>query len=196
MNELRSGVDGCQSVGDDFSKTSQLHLFAALRPKTGDSLHLVTARKNSLSLLVFLAVAITGLVLTLRPAADRLWWLATLFALLVISAVFWPTFAGAVIGQPLCAAVCLVLVAAWVVRFLVWAVPKITIWIATRPIRTAAAATVVAAAAATASSQGAPAAQTEGESPFSEKAPRQTIRRFIQCYHQPQLTPTERRPQP
>lgn len=170
LNELRGGIDGCQSVGDDFSKAGRLHLFAALRPKSGDSLHLVTARKNSLSLLVFLAVAITGLVLTLRPAADRLWWLALLFALLVISAVFWPTFAGAVIDQPLCAAVCLVLVA-WIVRFLVWAVPKITIWIATRPIRAAAAATVVAAAAATATTQETPAAQPPGESPFQEKAP-------------------------
>jgi hypothetical protein len=147
LNSLRSGIGGCNTAGDTFATDGKRYLFSALRPDAGatGALRLTTMHENAVNIGIFLIVAIVGLVLTAQPIGVRLWWLAGLVILLVLAAVFAPTLAAALLGDPLKWALMLVL-AIWLVRFLAWAIPQVLAWLQSRQARAVAAAAVVATA--------------------------------------------------
>jgi hypothetical protein len=163
LDQVRAGVAVKGDVGSGFPLDGSRHLFSALRPAAGPAgaLRLTTAHRNVVHVLTFLIVAFTGLALTFRSVGERLWGLAALVVALVFIAVFAPTLARALVTPTLWAAIGLVLLV-WVVRCLAWAVPKIAVWINSRPARAAVAAGAVAAAAS------APVAT--GETPFAPLA--------------------------
>ena len=165
LNRLRSGIGGAGTAGDTFATDGKRYLFSALRPDAGSAgaLRLTTMHENAVNIGIFLIVAIVGLVLTAQPIGVRLWWLAGLVILLVLAAVFAPTLAAALLGEPLKWALILVL-AVWLVRFLAWAIPQVLAWLQSRQARAAAAAAAVAAAAATATP---PPAEVSAQPPAS-----------------------------
>jgi hypothetical protein len=124
LSRVREGIVNCTNAGSDFPLDGRRHLFSTLRPETGTNgaLRLTTAHRNAVNASVFLLVAIAGLVLTPRPAATRLWWLAGLMIAIVLTAVFAPTLAEAILRPPLLWATLLVLLA-WAVRSIAWALP-------------------------------------------------------------------------
>jgi hypothetical protein len=124
LNQLRSGIAGCETAGDLFPIDGQRHLFSALRPEpapAGD-LRLTTIDRKMLNGGLFLLIAVIGVALTPQPIGVRLWWLAGVVVLLVLAAVFAPALARALLGDALWWALALVLFA-WLVRFAVWAIP-------------------------------------------------------------------------
>ena len=169
LSQIRSGVANCENAGDNFPTDGTRYLFSALRPAADEAgaLRLTTLNRNAVNIGIFLVVAIVGLVLTPRPIGERLWFLAGLVVLLVLAAVLAPTLANALLGEPLKYAILLVLLA-WLVRFLAWAVPRFFAWLSTRPARAATAAVVVAAspAATPPPPPVTPPAAVAGESPF------------------------------
>lgn len=165
LAQIRADVAGCATVGEDFRPDGTMYLFSALRPTKDDALRLVSMNRNWLHVLIFGLVAMVGVVLTARPIADRLWYLAALVVAIVLIAVLMPTFAKAVLGDTLWLAIGLVIFV-WLIRFLIWALPGFFQWLATRPVQTAVAASAVTAAAASA-----PTVATTGESPFRPGGP-------------------------
>jgi hypothetical protein len=149
LNQLRSGIGGCESAGEGFPVDGERYLFSALQPASAPagSLKLTALHRNAVHVGVFLLVAVIGLVLTPQPAGVRLWWLAGLIVAMVLVAVFSPTLAQAVLAAPLYWAIALVLVV-WLVRFLVWFIPGCVAWMSDS-LRRAATAAAVAAVAAT-----------------------------------------------
>lgn len=145
--QVRQGIAHCQTAGDGFPVDGKRYLFSTLQPYAGSAgaLRLTTAHRNVVNAALFLIVAIVGLVLTPRPAATRLWWLAGLIVAIVLVAVFAPTLAEAVLTLPLYSAIGLVLLV-WIARSLAWFMPGFVAWQSSR-FRSAAAATAVAAAA-------------------------------------------------
>jgi hypothetical protein len=146
LHRLREGIGGCESAGGSFAADGQRHLFSSLRPEPGPAgaLSLVTMHENAVHVGIFLIVAIAGLALTPQPIGVRLWWLAGLVILLVLAAVFAPTLAAALLGDALKWALGLVLLV-WLVRFLAWAIPRLSVWLQTRQPRAATPAPAVAA---------------------------------------------------
>jgi hypothetical protein len=164
LTQLRQDVAGCDTLGRDFRTDGNLYVFSSLRPTKDDSLRLVSMNRSGLNVLIFLLVAIVGVLLTARPVGDRLWYLAAMVVAIVLIAVLMPTLHKAIFNTTLWSAIGLLLIV-WLVRFLAWALPGLMQWLATRPVRTAAAASAVAAAAATSP----PAA--EAGSPFRPGGP-------------------------
>lgn len=148
INWVREGTGAAGGTMEPFATDGLRQLFSALRPEpaTAGALSLIAIHKYLLYSLVVLAVGAVGLVLTIRPIGQRLWWLAGLVVAVVLAAVFAPTAANAVLGDVFYASLGLVLLV-WLVRFLVWAIPKLTAWIGSRPARAAAVATAAIAAA-------------------------------------------------
>jgi hypothetical protein len=163
LAQVRAGVAGCETVGENFPTLGNRHLFSALRPASGPAgaLRLTTAHRNAVHFLIFALVAITGIALAFRPMGERLWGLAALIVALVIIAVFTPTLAQAIFTSTLAAAIVLVLVL-WTVQCLVWFVPRFVAWLNSQPGRAAVAASAVAATAA---------AGSTGETPFAATPP-------------------------
>jgi hypothetical protein len=159
LAQIRESVAGCDTLGRDFRTDGNLYLFSALRPTKDDTLRLVSMNGTLLQVLIFLGIAVVGVALTARPVGERLWFLAALVVAIVLIAILLPTLARVLMSEMLAAAIGLVLLV-WVIRCLVWAVPRVVHWLSTRPVRTAAAASAVAAAAATAHPT------SGGESPF------------------------------
>jgi hypothetical protein len=118
---------------DDFPVDGRRYAFSTLRPAPGaeGALRLTVVHRNVLHAAVFLIVAIIGIVLTPQAFGRRLWWLAGLVVALVLSAVFIPAFAEAVLGPPFYFALGLVLLA-WLVRFLAWFTPMLSQWFDSR----------------------------------------------------------------
>jgi hypothetical protein len=129
VNWVREGVNITGASPDSFQTAGNLYVFSTLRParpEEGGALRLVTLDEDWLSLLVFGAVALGGLVLIRRPASQRLMAFATLLVALVLIGVFLPTFSTQVVDGVLFLAIFLVLVV-WLVMYV----------IRVRPLRTA-----------------------------------------------------------
>lgn len=166
---VREGTPAAGAT-EPFPDDGRRYLFSALRPEPGaaGALSLVAVHKYVLYTAIVMLVAGVGIVLTRRPIGQRLWWLAGLVVAIVLSAVFAPTLAGAVLGDVFWVSLTLVLVV-WLAQFLVWLVPKLTARLAAEPARAAAVATAVAAAAAaptavTSTSSAAPASPEASQS--------------------------------
>jgi hypothetical protein len=175
LNRLRQGIENCNSVGEGFPVDGERYLFSALQPAPAPagSLKLTSLHRNAVHIGVFLLVAAIGLVLTPRPAGERLWFLAGLIVVIVLVAVFAPTLAQAVLGPPLYWAIGLVLVV-WTIRCLVWCVPNCVACCSAYFQRAATAATVAAAATAppvSATPPPMPDAPAAGETPFAPATP-------------------------
>ncbi|QDU31569.1 hypothetical protein ETAA8_67280 [Anatilimnocola aggregata] len=190
LQQIRASVAGCETLGRDFRTDGTLYLFSALRPTKDDSLRLVNMNNTGLQVLVFALIAIVGILLTSRPLGDRLWYLAALVVGIVLIAVLLPTLARSLTGGPTLYLAIGLVILVWLVRFLVWALPGVVQWIATRPVRTAATASAVAAAAA--ASTTAPAAG--GSSPFRPGGPGSGT--MISTPAEPPTTPTATLPEP
>ncbi|HUE72001.1 MAG TPA: hypothetical protein VMP01_14030, partial [Pirellulaceae bacterium] len=145
---VREGTGAASGTMEPFATDGTRHLFSALRPEpaTAGALRLIAVHKYVLYSFIVLGVGAVGLALTLRPIGQRLWWLAGLIVAVVLTAVFAPTLANAVLGEVFFASLGLVLVV-WLVRFLAWAIPQFIDWLGSRSARAAAVATAVAAAA-------------------------------------------------
>jgi hypothetical protein len=174
---VREGTSAAGATMEPFATDGIRQLFSALRPEpaAAGALRLVAVHKYVLYSLIVLVVAVAGLVLTVRPIDQRLWWLGGLIVAVVLAAVFAPTFANAVLGDVFFTSLGLVLVV-WLVRFLAWAAPKITAWIGTRPARAAASAPAAQAPAASRptgdggiSDKPPPSPPDAGESPFQSE---------------------------
>ena len=175
LNQLRSGISGCDTAGEGYPVDGERYLFSALQPASAPagSLKLTALHRNAVHVGVFLLVAVIGLVLTPQPAGVRLWWLAGLIVAMVLVAVFSPTLAQAVLAAPLYWAIALVLVV-WLVRFLVWFIPGCVAWMSDSFRRAATAAAVAAVAAtpaASATPPPTPEAAASGETPFAPATP-------------------------
>ena len=152
LAQVREGVAGLNNATDNFPTSGVRRLYSAIRPEAGSpgSLRLIAWHRYTLWTIIVLVVGGVGVVLAWRPLCDRLWWLAALIVAVVLSAVFAPTFAAAVLDSVFWTALALVLVV-WFIQFVAWVAP-----LATRPLRGATAAAAVAAAASTASAAAPP----------------------------------------
>ena len=130
---------------DTFPTDGKRYLYSTLRPEGG--LTIISLHRYTLWTLIVLVVAGVGLVLSTQPLGVRLWWLAALVVAVVLSALFAPTFAEAVLGDVFYYSLCLVLLV-WLVQFLYWALPKAGTWYSAQSARAAAMASAMAAAAA------------------------------------------------
>jgi hypothetical protein len=147
--------------------------------------------RNTVNLAVFILVAAVGLILTPQPAGTRLWWLAGLFVVVVLLAVFTPTTAQAILepldlgggtepprsGLPAMGWAVLLVLVVWAVRFLAWFIPGVANWISAAFHRAAAVPAVAGASAASLHAQAppwpptGPEASSTGDSPFASAPP-------------------------
>src|SRR5207244_13624793 len=97
------GVNVSQNA-DTFSTDGKRYLFSSLRPDGG--LTIVSTHRYVLWTLIVLVVAGVGLGLSTQPIGIRLWWLAALIVAVVLSALFAPTFADAVLNGIFCWSLC------------------------------------------------------------------------------------------
>ena len=141
---VHEGVNVSQNA-DTFSTDGKRYLYSSLRPEGG--LTIISVHRYALWTLIVLVVAGVGLGLSTQPIGIRLWWLAALIVAVVLSALFAPTFAEAVLNEIFCWSLCLVLLV-WLVQFLIWALPKAGAWYSAQSARAAAMASAMAAAAA------------------------------------------------
>ena len=134
---------------DTFPIADSRYLYSSLRPSGGSAgaLTVVSVHRYVLWTLIVLVVAGVGLGLSTQPIGIRLWWLAALIVAVVLSALFAPTFAEAVLNEVFCWSLCLVLLV-WLVQFLYWALPKAGTWYSAQTARAAAMASAMASAAA------------------------------------------------
>jgi hypothetical protein len=144
LNWVQEGAGASHGV-DPFPTDGNRYLYSSLRPASGKAgaITLIAAHRYVLWGIIVLAVAGVGLGLSTRPIGVRLWWLAALVIAVVLSALFAPTFAAAVLGDVFYWSLALVLIV-WLVQFLAWALPKAGTWYGSR---TARAATMAAAVA-------------------------------------------------
>jgi len=98
-------VDTAEARG--FPAAGKSYLFSTLKPAGGPdaALTLVTLHENVLAALVFVAIAIVGLLLVNRPYGDRLLVVGLMFALVVLLGVFTPTLTRQILGTVLWVAV-------------------------------------------------------------------------------------------
>ena len=110
---------------DTFATDGKRFLYSSLRPEAGSAgaITLVTTHRYVLWTLIVLVVAGIGLGLSTQPVGIRLWWLAALIVAVVLSALFAPTFAEAVLNEVFFWSLALVLLV-WLVQFLYWALPQ------------------------------------------------------------------------
>lgn len=149
LNWVHEGTSGGRGA-NTFPADGQRTLFSALRPASaanGGGLTIVSVHRYVLWTLIVLVVAGVGLGLSTQPIGVRLWWLAALIVAVVLSALFAPTFAEAVLNRVFCWSLVLVLLV-WLVQFLYWALPKAGTWYSAKTARAAAMASALAAAAA------------------------------------------------
>src|SRR5678815_2577081 len=132
---------------DTLSLGESRFLYSSLRPSAGSAgaLAVYSVHRYVLWTLIVLVVAGVGLALATQPVAVRLWWLAAVIVAVVLTALFAPTFAEAVLTPVFWWSLTLVLFV-WVIRFLVWALPKASTWYSARAARAAAMASAMAAA--------------------------------------------------
>ena len=144
---VRSDVPNSQGL-ENFPTQGTRYLYSALRPGTGPAgvLTLIAVHKYVLWTAIVLLVAGVGLALTWRPMCNRMWWLGALVVGVVLSSLFFPTFAQAVLNDVLWWSLALVLLG-WTLHFFAWALPMVANWMTARMARAAAVATAVAAAA-------------------------------------------------
>jgi hypothetical protein len=159
---VHEGVNVSQGV-DTFPTDGKRYLYSSLRPEGG--LTIVSAHRYLLWTLIVLVVAGVGLGLSTQPLGIRLWWLAALTVAVVLSALFAPTFAEAVLNEVFCWSLCLVLFV-WLVQFLYWALPKAGAWFSAQTARATATASAMAAAAAN-QPAASPAPAGTGGTPFA-----------------------------
>jgi hypothetical protein len=159
---VHEGVNVSQG-SDTFATDGKRYLFSSLRPDGG--LTIVSVHRYALWTLIVLVVAGVGLGLSTQPIGIRLWWLAALIVAVVLSALFAPTFAEAVLNEVFCWSLCLVLFV-WLVQFLIWALPKAGTWYSVKTARAAAMASAMAAAAANPPAAS-PASPGPGGTPFA-----------------------------
>lgn len=145
---VHEGV-GVSQATDTFATDGKRFLYSSLRPEAGSAgaITLVTTHRYVLWTLIVLVVAGIGLGLSTQPIGVRLWWLAALIVAVVLSALFAPTFAEAVLNEVFFWSLALVLLV-WLVQFLYWALPQAGTWYSARTARAAAMASAMAAAAA------------------------------------------------
>ncbi|MBC7854322.1 MAG: hypothetical protein IAF94_12890 [Pirellulaceae bacterium] len=148
LNWVHEGTSGGRGA-DTFPADGTRYLYSSLRPAAGAAggLTIVSTHRYVLWTLIVLVVAGVGLGLSTQPIGIRLWWLAALIVAVVLSALFAPTFAEAVLNPVFCWSLCLVLLV-WLVQFLYWALPKAGTWYSAQTARAAAMASAMAAAAA------------------------------------------------
>ena len=164
LNWVHEGTSGGRGA-NTFPADGQRTLFSALRPASaanGGGLTIVSVHRYVLWTLVVLVVAGVGLGLSTQPIGVRLWWLAALIVAVVLTALFAPTFAEAVLNEVFYWSLALVLLV-WLVQFLYWALPKAGTWYSAKTARAAAMASALAAAAANPSA----ASSSPPESPFA-----------------------------
>ena len=149
LNWVHEGTSGGRGT-DTFPADGARYLFSALRPASaanGGGLTIVSVHRYVLWTLIVLVVAGVGLGLSTQPIGVRLWWLAALIVAVVLTALFAPTFAEAVLNEVFYWSLALVLLV-WLVQFLYWALPKAGTWYSAKTARAAAMASALAAAAA------------------------------------------------
>lgn len=125
LSQLRGGIPNCDLAGGSFPVDGTRRLLSAIRPESGSSgaAHITSMHRTTLSVIVFLLLAIAGVALTMRPFVERIWALAAVLVALVLLAAIAPTFSAALLAAPLGAALFIVL-AAWSIRALLWGVPR------------------------------------------------------------------------
>lgn len=103
----------------DFQTLGRLYTFSTLRPTSppDGSLRLSAFNEDALHLLVFLVIAVPGVVLVTQPIGLRIFAVGGLLTALVGTGIFFPTFAMQVFNEVLIAAIGLVL-AVWFLIFL------------------------------------------------------------------------------
>ena len=188
LAEVRQGVRGDNSA-ENFPFDGRRFVFSTLRPEPAaeGAVHLTTLHRNLVNFGIFFLVAIVGVALTPQPAGTRLWWLAGMFVMVVLIAVFSPTLAQAILEpvdwgsgtppdpaaglSPLSWAMLLVLLV-WAVRFLAWFIPGCLAW-CSDAFKQAAAANAVAGVATVPPVQSPPwpPEGAPGETPFAPATP-------------------------
>lgn len=111
------------------------HLFSTLAPTAGPASALRLSSWNDLILnfVVFALIVAIGCVLLFRPIGERLAFLAAIFAVVFLAAVFQPTLAATLLEGPVVAATVLVLLI-WLIWWLVWLARELVTAYANRPI--------------------------------------------------------------
>lgn len=116
---VREGTDCTIDPLSDFQTLGRLYTFSTLRPAAppDGSLRLSAFNEDALHLLVFLLIAVPGVVLVTQPIGVRIFAVGGLLTALVGVGIFFPTFSMQVFNEVLIAAVGLVL-AVWFLMFL------------------------------------------------------------------------------
>ena len=114
---VSEGVAVDTTEARSFPATGSYYLFSTLKPAGGKdaALTLVTMHENLLSVLVFAAIALLGLLLINRSYTDRVVAIGVAIAVLVLLGVFAPTF-----SRQILTGVMLLAVATVVLLWLVW----------------------------------------------------------------------------
>lgn len=144
LNWVQEGIAGGRGV-EVFPTDGTRYLYSSLRPAPGSAgaITLIKTHRYLLWSLIVLAVAGVGIALATRPVGARLWWLAALIVAVVLSALFAPTFAAAVLNSVFYWSLALVLIV-WFAQLLAWVLPKAGTWFSSRAARAAAMAAAVA----------------------------------------------------
>jgi hypothetical protein len=106
---------------DRFLRDGEPHLFSTLSPASGaaGALRISTWNETTLNVLVYAVLLAMGCAVLWRPIAERIAFLAMIFAAVFLAAVFQPTLAATLLNGPVISATAMVLLI-WFVRWLIW----------------------------------------------------------------------------
>lgn len=106
---------------DRFLRDGEPHLFSTLNPAAGaaGALKISTWNETQLNGVVFAIILSIGIVLLWRSFAERIAFLALIFAVVFLAAVFQPTLAATLLKGPVVSATTAV-VLIWLVRWAAW----------------------------------------------------------------------------
>ncbi|MFH1417836.1 MAG: hypothetical protein ABII12_06065 [Planctomycetota bacterium] len=143
------GLKVAENPAGTFHTDGHPYLFSTLRPPQGGegALRLFTMDEDWLTVLVLAPVILVGVFLLRKRATAR--WLAagTFVVLLVLASIFIPTFVAQIVDDKLLCAVLVVLVA-WMIRYVGWIRPYDPVVAARRKVREEAAIARIQAKAA------------------------------------------------
>jgi len=169
---LLEGWARLPGLQENFPTDGSHYLFSALRPAAPPegSLRLTAVRGTYLAIGLFVVIAGLGVALAFTRAAVRLLAIGAGIVLLVLAAVFLPTFARQIAGGSMAAAVFVVLVL-WALWYLLVTRPRDPNVIARREAREAARLAAVRFVASRKKAPAPPAAAKSDEIPMAEEVP-------------------------
>ena len=130
IEDLRNPTACPPVTGMDFPVDGRRYLFSTLRPEAGaeGALRLTAMKELFFHASIVVLVGFIGIGLCLRPWETRLWWIAMVVVIIVMTGVFAPRFALAIFQPPFFVSFGLV-IGLWAVQGTANFVPKVNRWL-------------------------------------------------------------------